>query len=257
MTADIEHRSRIEVLAAAEPLNSAVLAFTPSLQRVLTVPEHSWPGAGEHEQIIGEHPQTDPPLHPMDASVATPSQSMTAFQRADASFAAGTPAQCGARQARARRPRLARQDDVPNPAVLRRALIAPRREAAVGHRQLRSVIEERDVPIQGRRPEGALGLAAVTHRVVGDDLPLGHLDLHHPAELSGLGQLALADDLGVRLEETDHLAWESRIAAEDPGPGRRDDPSEQVDRGRELRRGLAISGPSPHAFGLTQNRAGN
>src|SRR5262245_57679254 len=207
MTADIEQRCRIEVLAAAKPLNSAVLAFTssisPGLQRVLTVPEHSWPGAGEHQPVIGEHAQSDPPLHPTDASVAAPPQSVAAFQRADASFAAGAPAPCGARQARARRPRLARQDDVPDPTVLRRALVAPGREAAVGDCQVRGVCEQRDVPIQARRPQRAVRLAALTHCVVGDELRLGLLDLHEPAELSRLGQLALADDLGVRLEETD------------------------------------------------------
>jgi hypothetical protein len=29
---------------------------------------------------------------------------------------------------------------------------------------------------------------------------------HEPSELGGLGQLALADDLAVRLEQTHHLA---------------------------------------------------
>src|SRR5215467_46212 len=126
MNAGIERRCGIEALAAARPLNSAFVAFTSSIWPVLhsarAVPGCSWPGAGEHEQIIGEHPQPHPPLHPADASVATPPQSVTTFQCADASFAACAPAQSSARRARARLPRLARQDDVPDPAVRRRAL---------------------------------------------------------------------------------------------------------------------------------------
>src|SRR2546422_6506072 len=132
-------------------------------------------------------PQPDPPLHPTEASVATPSKSVTAFECADASFAAGAPAQSGARRARAPLPRLARQDDVPDTAILRGALIAPGREAAVGDRQLRGVIEQRDVPIQARRPERAVRLAALAHRVVRNELRLGLLDLYEPTELGRLG----------------------------------------------------------------------
>src|SRR4029450_13810489 len=184
MSADIERLSGIEIPAAAKSLNSAVLALTSSISlvpcRARAVSTRSWPCAGEHEQVIGEHPQPDPPLHATGASVATPPKSVTTFECADASFAACAPAEGHARRARARLPRLAWQDnsaDPRAPAPRRPALIAPGREAAVGHRQLRSVIEERDVPIQGRRPEGALGLAALTHHVVGDELPLGLLDL--------------------------------------------------------------------------------
>ena len=61
MSADIKQPSKIEVLEAANPLNSGVFAFTLStssvLRRVGAVPERSWPSAGEHEQVIGEHPQ--------------------------------------------------------------------------------------------------------------------------------------------------------------------------------------------------------
>jgi hypothetical protein len=164
MSADVEQPSKIEVLAAAKPLNSAVFAFTastsPVLRRVVAVPERSWPSAGEHEQVIGEHPQPDPSLHPANASVAAPPQSVTAFECADASFAACAPAQGCARRARARLPSLARQHDVADPAVLRRAFITPGGEPAVGDRHLRGVIEERDVPIQSRHPQRSLRLAA-------------------------------------------------------------------------------------------------
>jgi hypothetical protein len=95
------------------------------------------------------------------------------LERTDASFTAGAPAERGPGGARARCARLAWQDDVPDAAIVRRVLIRPRGEAAVGDRQLRRVVEERDVTIQGRRPQRALRLAALTHRVVGDELRLG------------------------------------------------------------------------------------
>src|SRR5262245_16884047 len=118
MNADIEQRPGIVDLAAANPLNSACLASTLSISRVLrrlpAVGDCAWPGAGEDEQVVGEHPQSDPPLHSAGASVAAPPQSVTAFECADASFAAGAPAERGPRGARARLPRLARQDDVPD-----------------------------------------------------------------------------------------------------------------------------------------------
>src|SRR4030095_11639150 len=213
MNADTEQQRGNEVLAGTRPLNSAFLAFTssmlPVVGRVLAVPGRSRPRAGKHEQVIGEDPQSDRPLHPTGASVATPSKSVTAFECADASFAAGAPAQSCARRARTRRPRLARQDNAADTAILPGALIAPGRETAVGDRQSRGVIEQRDVPIQARRPERAVRLAALTHLVVRDELRFGLLDLHEPTELGRLSQLALSDDVGVRLEETDHLAWKA------------------------------------------------
>src|SRR5215510_16318717 len=133
MNADIERRSGSEVLAAAKPLNSAFRAVTsfisPGPRRVGAAPGRSWPRAGEHEQVIGEHPEPDPPLHPAGASIPTPLESVTAFEGADTSLAAGAPAEGRSRQSRALLARLARQDDVPDTALLRRALIAPGREA--------------------------------------------------------------------------------------------------------------------------------
>src|SRR2546428_9677961 len=155
---------------------------------------------------------------------------MTTLERADPSFAPRAPAESRAGNPRALLAGLPRQHDVPDPAVLRGAFIGPRGKAAIGDGQLGGAIEERDVTIQGGLPEGALRLAALTHRVVGDELRLGLLDLHEPPELGGLGQLALADDLGVRLEETDHLARVMRIAAEHAGARLRQHLPDQLDR---------------------------
>src|SRR4029450_4873241 len=89
-----------------------------------------------------------------------------------------------------------------------------RGKARVGDGEARRVIENGDVAIEGRRPERTFRLAPLTHFVIGDELRLRFLDLHEAAEFGGLRQLALADDLGVRLEEADHLAGEVEIAAD-------------------------------------------
>jgi hypothetical protein len=259
MSADVERPSGVEVLAVARSLNFAVVASTsvtaPVLHRVLALGGRSRPRAGEDEQVIGEHPESDPSLHPAGASVPAPTQTVTAFQCADPSFAACAPTQSCARRPRTRLPRLPRQDDIPDTAVLRRVLIAPGSEPSVRNRQLRSVFEERDVPIQGGRPERPLWLAALAHGVVSNELPLGLLDLHEPTELRRLGEFALSDDLGVRLEETDHLARKPCITAEDPGAGLRHHAPEQVNGRPELRRGRAVSRQC--ALGLAQDGAGD
>ena len=89
---------------------------------------------------------------------------MTTFECADAPFTAGTPAERRPRGSRAFFTRLARQHDVSDPAVLRRLFIRARGEAAVGDGELWGAVEERNVSIQGGRPEGTLRLAALTQR---------------------------------------------------------------------------------------------
>src|SRR5882672_504823 len=180
---------------------------------------------------------------------------MTTLERTDPAFAPRAPAESRAGDPRALLAGLPRQHDVLDAAVLRRAFIRARGEAAVGDGELRWAIEERYVTIQGGRPEGALRLAALTHRVVGDELRLGLLDLHEPSELGGLGQLALADDLRVRLEQTHHLARVVRIAPEHAGPRLRQDLPDQLDRRGQLRRVGPASRPRYRDFGLAPHRA--
>src|SRR3989442_15517106 len=112
MNADSEQRCGIEILAAVTPLGSAFSVFIPSISLAVHAPAgagRSWPRAGEDQQVIGEHPQPDPPLHPTGASIATPSNPVTAFEWADASFSAGAPGQGGAGRPRAPPPRLCSQ----------------------------------------------------------------------------------------------------------------------------------------------------
>src|SRR5438128_8316734 len=97
----------------------------------------SWPGAAEHEQVIGDDAEPDPALHPALATVPAPPEPMTALERADPSFAPRAPAESRAGNPRALLARLPRQHDVPDPAVLRRAFIGPGGKTAIGDAQLR------------------------------------------------------------------------------------------------------------------------
>src|SRR5947209_7032157 len=206
-------------------------------------PGGSWSGAAEHQQVIGDDPEPHPALHPALAVVPAAPEPMTTLERADPSFAPRAPAERRAGNPRALLAGLPRQHDVPDPAVLRRAFIRARGEAAVGDGELRGAIEERHVAIQGGFPEGALRLAALTHRVVGDELRLGLLDLHEPPKLGGLRQLALSENLRVRLEETDHLVRVVRIAAEHAGARLRQHLPEQRDRRGQ--QGRVVPGSPP------------
>src|SRR5256712_11493439 len=135
--------------------------------RAAAAPRGSWPGAAEHQQVIGDDTESHPALHPALAAVPAPPEPMTALERADPSFAPRAPAESRAGNPRPLLAGLPRQHDVPDPAVLRGAFIGPRGKAAIGDGQLRGALEERDVPIQGGPPEGALRLALLTHCEVG------------------------------------------------------------------------------------------
>jgi hypothetical protein len=101
--------------------------------------------------------------------------------------------------------RLPRQHDVLHPTLLGRAFIGPRGEPAIGDGQVRRVTEQRDMPIQCRRPEGAVRLVALTDLIVGDELRLGLLDLDELTELRRLPRFALANDFRVRLKPGSRL----------------------------------------------------
>src|SRR2546426_3759165 len=259
MNADTKPGSRARVRTPARLRNFSVSDFialrSPSDRASGAARSRSWSRSGEGEQIVGDDTQAHPPLHPTRTSIPTSPQPMTTFERADASFTACAPAQRRSSGARAFFTRLAWQHDVSDTTVARRALVVARGKAAVGDGQVRSVVEEGDVTIQGGLPESAVRLAALTHLIVGDDLHLRLLDLHAPPELGRLGQLALADDLGVRLEETDHLAGEMRIASEHSGPRLRHDPLDQLDRDRKLDGQRLTPRPCRRGFGLANYRS--
>src|SRR5947207_11973787 len=95
---------------------------------------------------------------------------MTALERADPSFTSRSPAEGHAVTPRAGFAGLAREHDVPDPALASSALVRRRSKAAIGDGELRGAVKELDMPIQGGPPQGLLRLPALTHRVIGDEL---------------------------------------------------------------------------------------
>ena len=111
---------------------------------------------------------------------------MTALERADPSFTSRSPAEGHAVTPRAGFAGLAREHDVPDPALASSALVRRRSKAAIGDGELRGAVKELDMPIQGGSPQGLLRLPALTDRVIGDELRLGLLDLVLCEVLQGL-----------------------------------------------------------------------
>src|SRR2546427_12841589 len=108
MSADREQQSGLRfwrqpdlsILSLPPSLHLSHLVSTSRLSQVVHGP------AREDQQVIGEHPQPDPPLHATGASVSAPPPSVTAFQCADATFAACPPPHGCARRPRPRLPML-------------------------------------------------------------------------------------------------------------------------------------------------------
>jgi len=92
---------------------------------------------------------------------------MTALERADAAFTSRAPAERHAGPPRARFAGLAWEDDVPDSALVRGPFIRRRGKAAIGDGEARRAPKELDMSIQGRGPQGALRLPALTHLVIG------------------------------------------------------------------------------------------
>src|SRR5437667_10283874 len=80
--------------------------------RAAAVPRGSWPGAAEHQQVIGDDPEPHPTLHPALTMVPAAPEPMTALERADPTFAPGAPAERRAGNPRALLAGLPRQPDV-------------------------------------------------------------------------------------------------------------------------------------------------
>src|SRR5207247_9778764 len=115
----------------------------------------------------------------------------TALERTDPSFTARSPAEGQAGNSRAGCARLVRKHDMPDSALVRDAFIRRRGKATVSDGELRRAAKELDMSVQGGSPQAAVSLPALTHRVIGDELRLGLLDLHQPSELRRFGQLPL------------------------------------------------------------------
>jgi hypothetical protein len=120
MSDDSKLRSGARGLTAGRLLNSGVSDFISSRSPGDRAPgaagrSWSWSRSSQHEQIVGDDAQPDPPLHSARTSVPAPPQPVATLEHTDAPFTAGAPAERRAGGARALRARLARQHDVPDP----------------------------------------------------------------------------------------------------------------------------------------------
>jgi hypothetical protein len=134
--------------------------------------------SGAH-QVIRNDAETDPAGHAVCVSIETSSQTMPSFDHTDASFAADTPALSAPEPALPLVdapswcfPPRPGQDDPSHPAGDRRLFVLRRRESPIAGRELRRTVEDRDVAIQRRRPQGRVGRTTVVHVVRGDNLVL-------------------------------------------------------------------------------------
>src|SRR5437870_2015364 len=98
---------------------------------------------------------------------------------------------------------------------VRGGFIADREGAFVGGHQVRHARELLFMDGERGQQQVHVAGARVIDGVVSDDLPFGFLDLHHLAELGGLGRFAFADDFGVGLEQAHQFARAARIAVDD------------------------------------------
>src|SRR6266498_6151117 len=170
MTTDTDPGCGVELLPSARVLISGFVHSWHRVPKLCVGVRGSWPGATEHQQIIGDDPEPDPALHPALPAVPAPPQTMTALKRADPSFTPRAPTERRAGHPGGFLAGLLRQHDVSDSTVLCRPFIGSRGDASIGAGQVRRVAEQCDVTIQCWRPEGAVRLAAPTDRVVGDEL---------------------------------------------------------------------------------------
>src|SRR6266566_4485311 len=234
MAAEIGLGCAMRCVARVRILILAPLRSTEWMELISASRRGSGPGPAEHQQIIRDDTEPHPTLHPALAAVSAAPQTMTALERTDPSFTARSPAEGQAGNSRAGCARLARKHDMPDSALVRDAFIRRRGKATVSDGELRRAAKELDMSVQGGSPQAAVSLPALTHRVIGDELRLGLLDLHQPSELRRFGQLPLADDVGMRLEQADDLIRVVRIAVEHAGSGLCQHAPDEVDRRGQL-----------------------
>src|SRR5947209_1337547 len=179
-----------------------------------------WRGSGsghrqrfaDVDQIVGQHAQSDPALHSLATAIQTAPQSVPPLHHADTSFAACAPTlrllepatpfhlfalrtTCVA----------VRYRDPFHTLLLYGPLLRLRIVTGIRCYQSQQASYLAFVRLHGAQQQIAIARPLVEHFIMCDDLILGFLHLHQLAELGGLAGLTLADNLAVRLEQTDDL----------------------------------------------------
>lgn len=170
---------------------------------------------------VGDDAETDPPMDAVGATIARPSEPVSAFYDADPAFTPGAPPRPATKPAltfmgaSGRGPAaLHRQHHSADAQGLGRALVVDRGKPAVTGRQIWRATKDLTMVFKRRHPERGVGLSMVVHGEGRNDLVLGFLNRDYLAEFRRPGDLALANGFGMRLEKTEHLVGHVRIPAD-------------------------------------------
>src|SRR5207247_5331393 len=157
-------------------------------------------GAGQRQQVIGEHSQSHPTFHPGRAAIAAAGEPVPSLQSTDTPFASRAPAQRPPKPALLlMRPPGRRQAPPPRQSYVfdlargGRLLVRRRGKSRIRCDQARCATKQLLVTLQAGFPEVSVGHALGTDLIIDDELRLVLLDLHQLAELVGLHLLLLAN----------------------------------------------------------------
>src|SRR6266496_4002391 len=178
------------------------------------------------EEIVGDYAEPDPALHSVVTLVSAAIETIAPFHDADAALAAGPPFLAVAEPtllllalafgALGRTIGNAHAFDAHR---LCSCLVPARVEGGVCCDQSRNPSQPGLVSGDGWDQQVRIVGSPSIDLIVDDDLILGFLQLGDLAEFVGLAGLALANDLGGRLEQAENLALDMRVAVEDAGAG--------------------------------------
>src|SRR6202158_306892 len=177
--------------------------------------------ASDVDDIICDDAEADPTFHSDVTFVSAAIEPMAPLDHADSSLTSDAPLLAVAEPALpllafalgafGRSIRDANTLDAPG---LRGRLVPERVECGVRRHQVRDAAEQCLMCLDRGDQQVRIVRPLRIDLVIGNDLVLGLLELHHFAELVRLAGLALAADLGRWLEQTEELAFTARVAAE-------------------------------------------
>src|ERR1700730_1334909 len=174
------------------------------------------------DDVVGDDAESHPTVHSDESLVAAAVETMSPFDDADTALASGAPLLAVAEPtlfllafAFEAFGRAIRNADAFDTLRLRGGLILGGVERSVRRHQTRRASQPCLMRFDGCNQQVRIIRSPSVDFVIGDDLILRLLQLHHLAELIGLAGLAFANDFGRRLKQAEELAFTARVAAED------------------------------------------
>src|SRR5438093_5528888 len=178
------------------------------------------------DQILRNHPKSDPSFHPMAPFVPTSEQTMPSLEHTYPSLRSHAPLLRPPKPSLplvrdpGRRPRVfVRYRHLLDTRFFCSRLILRAVESGIGRNQLRRAIKDLFVFLDRGHEDRLVGRAFFEDLVVGHDLILRFLDLSHLPELRRLGRLALSDRLRRGFKDAQELPLEMSVSLDDPRLG--------------------------------------